>query len=123
MKPHHRHLVSGKSRAGFTLVEVLITGVLALILILPLSRMGYQVVRSSQLARESAEALAAGQAQLENLADTDYEDIQSGSRTTGEYTIAWTVAEVSGTKRVQVTVTWTLTGQTQTLTLNSVFNE
>lgn len=123
MKPHHRHLVSGNSRSGFTLVEVLIAGVLALILILPLSRMGYQVVRSSQLARESAEALAAGQAQLENLADTDYEDIQSGSRTTGEYTIAWTVAEVSGTKRVQVTVTWTLTGQTQTLTLNSVFNE
>jgi Tfp pilus assembly protein PilV len=108
-------------REGFTLVEVLITGLLGLALILPLSRIAYTVVRNTHYAEQSAEALAAGQSQLELLEAMDYSAITSGSTTSGDYTVAWTSTTVSGAKQVQMTVSWELAGETRTLTLNTVY--
>jgi Tfp pilus assembly protein PilV len=110
-------------RQGITLIEVLVTGLLAMALILPLSRMGYLVVRNTQYANQSAEALAAGQSQLEVLENTEYGSIASGSSTSGDYSLTWTATETSGTKRVELVVSWTLAGSTQTLSLHTVYDD
>lgn len=105
---------------GFTLVEVVITTLLILILMAPMTRLSYSVIRSTQYAHDLGEALAAGQSRMEVFEKAAFEDIESGSEQVGRYDLDWTVTEEDGNKVVELDVVWSILGKEITLELNTV---
>lgn len=111
------------TRKGFTLAEVMVTTLLITLVMLPIIRMSYLVIRNTQYARDAGEALALGQAELEAMAGMDYDDIVSGVLQKDSYTITWTVAEESGMKTVRMKIEWEIPGSEQKVELNTVFSD
>jgi len=107
---------------GFTLVEVVITVLLITVVMVPVTRLSYTVIRSTQYARDLGEALAAGQTQMERFEDMDFDSITTGSATSGAYNLDWTVTTVDGNKVVEMEVTWEILGTDLSIDLNTVYS-
>ncbi len=110
-------------RAGFTLPEVVITGLLMTIMMIPVSRIAYLTIRGTQYAHDSGEALALAQAKLEAFSDMDYEDIESGYETTDGYILRWIVSESQSSKVVRLFVRWSILGRRQSINLNTIYTD
>ncbi len=113
---------STSQRQGFTLVEVVITVILIVVVMVPLTRLSFTVMRATQYARDVGEALAVGQTQLESFGEMEFESIQSGSETQGKYDLTWTVSTVDDNKLVALEIAWTILGQGVDIDLNTVFS-
>jgi Tfp pilus assembly protein PilV len=111
---------------GFSLIEVMFAiaflgfGLLAVAQMIPLATR--QVVSSKQL----TDAVAAGQSLIEELKMDDYSGatLTAGThtRTSGQYALEWIVTNnepVTGSKRVDLTVSWNVSGQTETATMST----
>lgn len=101
------------AEAGFSLIEILFAiaflgiGLLATAQMIPLAM--HQVVGSKQI----TDASAAGQTKMEELRMEDYSStlLTAGTHadTTGRYSRSWVVTDgqpAAGSKRVDLTVTW-----------------
>lgn len=109
------------SQSGFTLPEVIITSLLIMVLMVPLSRTAYLTIYSTRYARDVGTAMALGQQQLELFADMDYNSISSGSSHVDGFDLAWTVTSANNTKTVRMTVSWTILSKSQSVDLNTVY--
>jgi prepilin-type N-terminal cleavage/methylation domain-containing protein len=107
-------------KRGFTLVEVIITTILIVLIMIPISQLSYNIMRATQYSRDAGEALALGQAQLESMADEDYDTLASGTRTVDAHTLTWTVTESNGVKQTVLTVSWTLRNETKFVELRAI---
>ena len=121
------------SKAGFTLVEVLVAMSLLSIALLGFASVGVNAIHNDSLSRKSNVASALAQAKLEQLRSLPYSNTEwtSGSHTEsgldedgntgGEYTRTWVVTVDydghSGLRRVSVTVSWLGSGNSETLAL------
>lgn len=110
-----------RSKQAFTLPEVVITSVIVLILLIPISRIAYSTLVSTKFSRDIGSALSAGQEKIESFSDLDYADISSGTSSEGKYSLAWTVTTQDAAKIVRLTVRWNIVGKTREITLNSIF--
>ncbi len=110
-----------KNRSGFTIPEVVITSVLIVVMMLPISRLAFMSIRSTRYAQDVGTALSLGQARLEQFADLDYGDLADGTETRGDYRLVWTVEEDDYAKIVRLRVFWTLTGREMDVNLNTVY--
>lgn len=108
-------------QSGFTIPEVVITSVLIVMMMLPISQLSYMTIRNTRYARDVGTALSLGQAKLEQLSDAAYADVADGSEVQGDYTLRWTVEEDGFAKLVRLRVVWTLTGRTMEIDLNTVY--
>jgi type II secretory pathway pseudopilin PulG len=111
---------------GFSLIEVMFAiaflgfGLLAVAQMIPLA--SRQVVSSKQL----TDGVEAGQSLFEELKMDDYggATLTAGThtRTSGQYSLEWIVTNnepVVGSKRVDLTVSWNVSGQTETATMST----
>jgi Tfp pilus assembly protein PilV len=115
-----------KNSAGFSLIEVMFAiaflgfGLLAVAQLIPLATR--QVVSSKQL----TDGVEVGQSLFEELKMDDYggATLTAGThtRTSGQYNLEWIVTNnepVTGSKRVDLTVTWNVSGQTESATMST----
>jgi len=120
------HPGRGSGAAGFSLIEVMFAiaflgfGLLAVAQMMPLATR--QVVSSKQL----TDAMTAGQSLMEELKMDDYagNTLTPGNHTrqSGAYALAWTVTAnepVVNSKRVDLTVTWRVSGTDKTATMST----
>jgi hypothetical protein len=111
------------SKQAFTLPEVLITGGIMLIMMIPISRIAYSTVLQTRYARDVGSAISAGQEQLEDFSNTLYDSITPGSDTNGDMNLSWTVTEQNSAKIVTVIVSWVTLHKTLNINLNAVYVE
>ena len=118
---------------GFSLIEVLVAMVIFSLASLAVSKL---MVSSSSFVAENAEsthAVALAQQKLENLRNLRYLDLATSSETRlasewkgVPFTIAWVVnndTPITGTKTVNVTVSWTSKGQSRSYATRSVYSQ
>lgn len=106
---------------AFTLPEVLITGGIMLILMIPISRIAYTTVLHTRYARDVGAAIAAGQEKLEDFSNEAYSAITSGSSTKGDMNLSWTVTTQNSAKIVNLVVSWVTLGKTLNINLNAAY--
>lgn len=95
-------------------------GLLAVAQMMPIATR--QVVSSKQL----TDAMVTGQSLMEELKMDDYAGgsltVGSHTRQSGNYSLVWTVTgnePVVGSKRVDLTVSWNVSGTTETATMST----
>jgi len=106
---------------GFSLIEIMFAitflgiGLMAVAQMIPMAT--HQIVTAKQI----SDAAAVGQSKMEELKMEDYLSaaLSAGtySDTTDAYTRSWTITDsspVSGSKRIDLTVSWTSSAGTQT---------
>ena len=101
-----------KRRAGYTLVEVLITILFFAMGMLAMYRLQLAVIQSNARAGQLNRATAVAEAKMEALLALDYDSLTSADtpQAIGSWTVLWTVTPnqpVTDTKAVRVTVSWT----------------
>jgi prepilin-type N-terminal cleavage/methylation domain-containing protein len=117
------------AQEGFTLIEVLFAiaflgfGLLATAQMIPLAI--HQVVTS----KETTDATAAGQTMMETLRMEEYSSalLTAGTHNevAGRYTLSWIVTDnvpATGSKRVDLTVSWTTSGGTEQTAMSTFIN-
>jgi len=115
-----------KGGRGFTLIEVLVA-IVVIGLAATATSKGIQA--TTNLLGENAfydEAITNAQQVMEDLRALRYEEMASGSRSSGTYTISWTVAPNTpgpGMKFVTVTASWTWKGQPRSYVLHTVYSK
>ena len=110
------------SRMGFTLPEVVISSLLIVLMMLPLSRLVFSAVSSTRYARDMGSAVAIGQQKLEEFANMDYEEIVNGNEVVDGYVLTWRVTEDNETKVVRLQVAWQILSRELDLNLNSIYS-
>lgn len=108
-------------KQGFTLTEVVISCVLIIVVMIPISRLSYQIIRTTEYTKEVGIVLADAQKRMEDMANGTYASIASGTATEDGRTYTWTVTNNGTTKTVEMDIVWTLRGTTLTNELNTVF--
>ncbi len=121
MKRTLKHIQPESSSPGFSLIEIMFAltflgvGLMAVAQMIPLAT--HQIVTSKQM----TDAVAVGQTKMEDLRMQDYTSaaLNAGSYadTSGAFTRNWTITNntpVSGSKRIDLTVTWTTSAGSQT---------
>lgn len=108
-------------KLAFTLPEVLITSVVLMVLIIPISRIAYTTVLQTRYAKDVGTAISAGEQQLENFSIFPYATISSGSTQNGNMALVWTVNELNEAKIVNLTISWTTLSKTHSLNLNAAY--
>lgn len=116
------HTFSTRKQA-FTLPEVVITSVIVLLLMIPISRIAYTTLQSTRYARDMGSAIAVGQEQLEDFSALDYSNITAGSATNGDFSLSWTVTAQDSAKIVKLTVSWLVLSQTRSIDLNAIYTQ
>ena len=125
---HHQFLCRNPrtlrtTRAGFTLPEVVITSLVIVLMMLPLSRLAFTTLTRTRYARDVGDVVAVGQQKLEQFSDMDYADIVSGNEVVDGYTLRWVVSNVAGhdAKLVQLEISWQILGRELSLDFNNVY--
>ena len=94
------------SRAGFTMVEVIIALLILTIGILGLAGTTGLVVRQVTGSKIATERTAALQSAIENVRAVGFADLTgTTTRTIGNYQVTWTVTDAGASKLVQITTT------------------
>ena len=109
------------SKQAFTLPEVVVTAIIVMILMIPISRIAYTTLLSTRYARDMGSAISVGQAKLESFSDIAYANIAAGGETDGDYTLAWTVTTQDSAKIVHLTISWEMVGKTRSINLNAIY--
>jgi len=108
-------------KSGFTIPEVVITSLLIMVIMLPISNLGFQVIRNTRYSRDIGTALSLGQQKLEEFGSQSYESILSGSEASDGYTMTWTVTESNNSKVVRIVVLWNILNQNRGIELSTVY--
>lgn len=91
-----------KTRAGFTLVEVMVALVILAVGILGLAATTMYAIRQTTFGELTTERAAALQTVIEELRAVDYDSVRSGSDSVGNFSVSWTVTRGSRSKAVEI---------------------
>lgn len=93
------------SRAGFSLVELIVAMLILAVGLLGLAAGTGFVVRSSELGRVETERAQARQSAVELIRAQDFDTFADGDRELGRYEISWeTLSSETNTRLVQITI-------------------
>lgn len=110
-----------KPKQAFTLPEVVITSVILMILMIPIARIAYSTTIQTRFAKDMGSAVSVGLEQLEELSNTPYASIASGSSSSENMNLSWTVSEENSAKVVNLTISWDTVGKPHQINLNTVY--
>lgn len=98
--------VTPPTRAGFTMVEVIIAVVILAVGVLGLGGTTAYIVRQTTLADLMTERAAALQSVVERIQAMDFDSLDSGSDSVGVFSVSWTsTSESSRSKLVTIITT------------------
>jgi type IV pilus modification protein PilV len=111
------------NEAGYTLLELMIALMILAIGILGIWSMQGTAIRGNAQAKRITEGAALAADQVEKLMRMEYDDADlatgTHSRVEDSYTVQWTVSAadvpINNIKTVDVTASWTVTGQTRSV--------
>ncbi len=103
------------NKNGFTLIEVMIAILILAVGMMAMALLQVTAIRGGSFANQMTQASVYGQDKIEELKNTDYTSVNSGSDTITSgngitYNRTWTVATdspYSGSKTITLTVSWT----------------
>jgi prepilin-type N-terminal cleavage/methylation domain-containing protein len=104
-EPHDDGARARGTRAGFTLVEVIVATLILAVGVLGLAGTTGLLVRQMTLGEMATQRTAAFQTAIERLQALDWEAVSSGSTTVGRYAVNWSVANEYAQSRVMRIVT------------------
>lgn len=96
---------SPDARSGFTIVEVIVAMIILTTGVLGLAGTTGLIVRQITLSDATTERSVALQSVIERLRAQDYDSVDSGSDTLGNYAVGWTVGLDGQTSKVVTVVT------------------
>ncbi|MDP2644853.1 MAG: prepilin-type N-terminal cleavage/methylation domain-containing protein [Desulfobacterales bacterium] len=114
---------SDNFRAGFTLLEVLITMVILAVALLGMATLTGSIINQNQYAGQVSAATALAQDKIEELKNLSYSSLTSSSDTDTIYTRTWTVTvdtPTSGMSSIAVTVSWNRKNGPASVTLKTL---
>ena len=94
-----------RSRAGFTMVEIIIALIVLAFGALGMAGTTAYVVRQVTLGNVSSKRAAALATTIESIRATDFDSIQSGTGSVGNYAMKWDVTTGSRSKTVLIVMT------------------
>lgn len=96
---------SSSSRAGFTIVEVVVAMIILTVGVLGLAGTTMYVVRATTYGDITTERSAALQSVVERLRSLDYDSVNASSDSIGGFTVSWTVQTATRSKLVRIITT------------------
>lgn len=95
----------GPSRAGFTIVEIVVAMVILTVGVLGLAGTTMYVVRATTYGDLTTERSAALQSVVERLRSVEYDSVLASSDSIGSFAVSWTVQTASRSKLVRIITT------------------
>ena len=108
---------------GFTLIEIMIAILILVVALLGMAGVTVSVINGNAFSKEVTSATTLAQDKMEELKNTAYGSIVSGSDTDSIYSRTWAVtadSPIADTKTVEVTVSWSRGGNTHNITLKTI---
>ena len=105
---------------GFTLVEVAVATIVAIIGLAGAMSMSVWQLKATRFNERSSEAVAAGQELMENLIQDPYNNLVDGTATNGNFNLSWTVGITNRCKTVDLIVSWQTGNGTQQITMRDL---
>lgn len=114
-------LHSPNQRDGFSFVEVVVSMMLVSVGMVGAMGLASYMSRANQWSERMATASTVGQDKLEELMNTPYSALTTGSDSLGAFSRAWTITTSNNFRVVNLQITWDTLGKTgHELTLNTV---
>ncbi len=112
---------SSSTRSGFSFVEVIVSMMLVSIGMVGAMGLASYMSRANQWSERMAIASTMGQDKLEELLNTPYAALGSGSDSVAGFTRSWSVTTSNNFRLVNLTITWNTLGKSgHELTLSTV---
>lgn len=100
-----RAVGAGRSRGGFTIIEVIIAVVVLTSGVLGMAGTTAWVVRQVTLAQATSDRAAALQSSIERLRGYDFDSLAAGTDNIGPFSVSWTVTGAPPVRTVVVVTT------------------
>jgi type IV pilus assembly protein PilV len=110
-----------RNNKGFTLIEIMVAIFILVVALLGVAGVTVSVINGNAFSKDITSATTLAQDKIEELKDTAYGSIVSGSDTSSIYTRTWTVTSpITDSKTIVVVVSWSRGGNTRNVTLRSI---
>lgn len=110
-----------RNNKGFTLIEIMVAIFILVVALLGVAAVTVSVINGNAFSKDITSATTLAQDKIEELKDTAYGSIVSGSDTSSIYTRTWTVTSpITDSKTIVVVVSWSRGGNTRNVTLRSI---
>jgi type IV pilus assembly protein PilV len=110
-----------RNNKGFTLIEIMVAIFILVVALLGVAAVTVSVINGNAFSKDITSATTLAQDKIEELKDTAYDSIVSGSDTSSIYTRTWTVTSpITDSKTIVVVVSWSRGGNTRNVTLRSI---
>lgn len=109
---------------GFTLIEIIIAIFILVVALTGLAGVASTVISGNAFSKEITTATTLAQEKIEQLKNTNYQNLADGSDTQSIYTRTWTITlTATHVKTMEVAVQWNHFGNSHDVTLRSIVTE
>jgi type IV pilus assembly protein PilV len=109
---------------GFTLIEIIIAIFILVVALTGLAGVASTVINGNAFSKEITTATTLAQEKIEELKNTNYQNLADGSDTQSIYTRTWTITQTAThMKTMEVVVQWNRYGNSHDVTLRSIVTE
>jgi type IV pilus assembly protein PilV len=109
---------------GFTLIEIIIAIFILVVALMGLAGVASTVINGNAFSKEITTATTLAQEKIEELKNTNYQNLTDGNDTQSIYTRTWTITlTATYVKTIEVVVQWNHYGNSHNVTLRSIVTE
>jgi type IV pilus assembly protein PilV len=109
---------------GFTLIEIIIAIFILVVALMGLAGVASTVINGNAFSKEITTATTLAQEKIEELKNTNYQNLADGTDTQSIYTRTWSITQTATyIKTIEVAVQWNHYGNSHDVTLRSIVTE
>jgi len=109
---------------GFTLIEIIIAIFILVVALMGLAGVASTVINGNSFSKEITTATTLAQEKIEELKNTNYQNLGDGTDSQSIYTRIWTITQTAThIKTIEVVVQWNHYGNSHDVTLRSIVTE